>query len=225
MRHRAAPEGNDFYVTPPGTAWHGATLVHALHERLRGACTVFDAGCGQGALTHELEAMRIAPYSFDMNQADGFEHDVVDVFGEGLEAYYRDVAGTKGVRVTISNPPYGKWREFVGALLEVSDVVFALGPLTLADAKLELPGQLVAIHVTPRPCFVGKSSHPIPHAWFHLRRDNTSETPWLPALVTLPDASLRKQINEHNRAARKLTKTAQQSNEHNDTHQEKKEWD
>lgn len=168
-RHRAEPAGKDFYVTPAGTAWHGAMLLKRELDNvpLGIAPKVIDAGCGTGALAAAVRGIddRVLIDMFDLEIRHDGAHQL-DLFDEAEAERFIPIH-ERDRTLMITNPPYTKWRQFVNALVERASVVVALGPVTLLDTALKLPQGLTSVNMTARPRFLGSEhQHPMPHAWF-----------------------------------------------------------
>jgi hypothetical protein len=188
-RHRTAKPGADYYRTPAGTAWHGASILEAMYQPRRGNVTVVDAFAGDGALLDACKDVGFAGVGFDISPR---RKDVVRLDVANLHASPLIHAGD----VAICNPAYTYWREHVATLTKYFATVIALGPCTLLDSKAELPPGLDQIHFTARPRFLG-DQHPMPHAWLVFTRNGCG-------IVSAEVCSLetRKRINEINKEHR-----------------------
>lgn len=190
-RHRIAKAGPDYYRTPEGTAWHGATIARAQaygpHTvRVR---SIVDAFAGDGVILDACKGVGFSAIGFDLHPRRA---DIAKLDVSALPEWFK----ANGTRTAICNPAYTYWREHVAALLEHFFCVVALGPCTLLDSKRALPPGLREVHFTPRPRFTG-DQHPIPHAWLVFEQGATG-----PAATTPCALDTRANINRINKEAR-----------------------
>lgn len=127
INHRTAKPGADYYRTPPGTAWHGATIAMDLFfgASVRGEpLRIVDAFAGDGVILDACKHAGLSPTGFDLHPRRK-DIDKLDV------ANLREWPGAADINVAICNPAYTHWRDHVLMLLDVFPKVVALGPCTL----------------------------------------------------------------------------------------------